>query len=304
MKSLVTLLLGSSLILGLNPAQAQPLNVLACEPEWQSLVQALGGEQVKVGSATSAMQNPHHIEARPSLIAKARRAELLVCTGAELEIGWLPLLIRQSGNAHIQSHQPGYFMAAEQVARIDVPQQRDRSMGDIHASGNPHVHLDPQRLLQIAHALSQRLQQIDSPQAEYYRQQFTHFEQRWQQATEQWQQQAAPLQGRKAIVYHSSWNYLLNWLEIESVGNLEPKPGLPPSSSHLVSLLKQINTDKPDFILVAAYQNDRGARWLSEKSGVPIVSLPYTVGGNQQAQDLFSLYDTTLALLLAGLNAE
>ena len=273
------------------------VRILTCEPEWRSLAEALGGEQVRAESATTAWQDPHHIEARPSLIAKARRADMVFCTGAELEIGWLPLLLRQSGNRRIQAGQPGYFMAAEQVERIEVPTQLDRSHGDVHASGNPHVHLDPHRLLQIAQAFSARLMQIDPTQAAYYQRLLATFSQRWQAATQVWEQQAAALQHKRAIVHHKNWSYLLDWLGIQVVGDLEPKPGIPPTSAHLARLLRIGRREKPDFILVAAYQDDKGARWLAQKSGVPVLVLPFTVGGSEQASDLFALYAETIELL-------
>ena len=292
LKGVAALLLVATL-----PAWAE-VHILACEPEWQALAEALGGTQVQAESATTALQDPHHIEARPSLIAKARRADMVFCTGAELEVGWLPLLLRQSGNRRIQTDQPGYFMAAEQVERIEVPTQLDRSQGDVHASGNPHVHLDPHRLLQIAQAFSARLIQVDPTQAAYYQARLANFSQRWLAAIQVWEQQAAPLQHAKAIVYHKNWSYLLNWLGVETIGNLEPKPGIPPTSAHLANLLRISRQDKPNFILVAAYQDDKGARWLAKKSGVPVVVLPFTVGGHTQANDLFALYTQTLSLLL------
>ncbi len=151
------------------------VRILACEPEWQALAEVLGGAQVRAESATTALQDPHYIEARPSLIAKARRADMVFCTGAELEVGWLPLLLRLSGNRRIQMGQPGYFMAAEQVERVEVPTQLDRSQGDVHASGNPHVHLDPHRLLLIAQAFSTRLVQVDPAQTAYYQARLADF---------------------------------------------------------------------------------------------------------------------------------
>ena len=185
----------------LAPQVSAKVQVFACEPEWKSLVEALGGDQVQAYSATTAFQDPHHIEARPSLIAKTRRADLLVCTGAELEIGWLPLLLRQSGNARIQENQPGFFLAADQVERIQVPTELDRSQGDVHAAGNPHVHWDPYRLLSIAEALSQRLQLIDPAHAAEYQRHLDHFSATWTQRIQVWEAQAAPLRGKKVIVY-------------------------------------------------------------------------------------------------------
>jgi zinc/manganese transport system substrate-binding protein len=273
------------------------VNVFACEPEWKSLIETIGGSHVKVYSATTAFQDPHHIEARPSLIAKTRQADLLVCTGAELEIGWLPLLLRQSGNASIQEDEPGYFLASDYVERIEVPKELDRRDGDVHAGGNPHVHWDPNRLITIADALAQRLQLIDPKNDIFYRQQFTIFHERWKKNIVRWEQKAAVLRGKKVIVHHKNWSYLINWLDMKELGDIEPKPGLPPTSAHLARLLKQTRADQPDYILLANYQNPKGARWLSKKTQVPLLSLPFTVGGSKQATDLESLYDEVLSAL-------
>ncbi len=280
-----------------TPDAIAKINVFACEPEWKALVDDLGGEYVKTYSATTAYQDPHHIEARPSLIAKTRRADLLVCTGAELEVGWLPLLLRQSGNAVIQEDQPGYFLAASQVERIEIPVEVDRSQGDVHASGNPHVHWDPYRMLVIAEALSQRLQAIDPEHVLEYKQQLSQFTSDWKNAIRQWEEQTKGLQGKKAIVYHKNWSYLLNWLGVETVGDIEPKPGVPPTAGHLSKLLEAVRAQPPDFILIANYQDDKGAQWLHQKTGIPIIHLPYTVGGSEQADGLVSLYNEVLTLI-------
>ena len=296
-KRLLALLTILALLMPASQATAQ-INVLACEPEWAALAEAIGKEHVEVNSATTAFQDPHHIEARPSLIARARRADLLFCTGADLEVGWLPLLLRQSGNARIQPGKPGHLMAADQVDLIEKLERVDRSMGDIHGAGNPHLHLDPRRLLVVARELTARLKAIDPDRALAYQSRFDTFATRWEAAMAVWEDRARPLQGKKVIVQHRSWSYLLNWLGMEAVADLEPKPGLPPTSGHLAGLLKVIDRGQPAMILIAAYHNDRGARWLERRSDVPVVTLPYTVGGTEQARDLFSLYDSTLDLLL------
>ena len=276
------------------------INILTCEPEWAALAKEIGKEQVEVVSATTAFQDPHHIQARPSLIARARWADLVVCTGADLEVGWLPLLLRQSGNAQIQPGKPGHFMAAGQVELIEQLEEVDRSMGDIHAAGNPHLHLDPERLLKVARKLATRLAMLDKQNTQAYQENFNTFEARWQNAIQSWKARAQPLMGARAVVQHRNWSYLLAWLGIEAVADLEPTPGLPPTSGHLTDLLAQIENKRPDFILLAAYQSERGAQWLSRRSEIPVITLPYTVGGNRSARDLFSLYDTTLDMLLAG----
>lgn len=273
------------------------VDILTCEPEWQSLAEALGGSKVSVKSATTAFQDPHHIEARPSLIVKARNADLIFCTGAELEIGWLPLLLTKSANSRIQTNQQGYFLASDQVELIEKPAIFDRSQGDVHASGNPHVHWDPYRLLKIAEAFSERLKKIDAVNSEYYQQRYVEFSSRWSVSIDKWESLASALRGKKVIVYHKNWSYLLNWLGVEVIGDLEPKPGIPPTSAHLAGLLTNMTYNKPDVILVANYQDNKGAQWLSEKSDVPVLELPFTVGGSKAANSLFSLYDDTLSKL-------
>ncbi len=280
------------------PALAE-INVFACEPEWKALVETLGGERINAISATTALQDPHHIEARPSLIAKMRNADMVICTGAELEIGWLPLLLRQAANVRIQASQPGYFMAADQVEKMEVHENVDRSMGDVHASGNPHVHLDPYRLLKITEKLKNRLKEIEPENADFYQHKFEQFSTDWKKAATHWELKAAELKGKKAIVYHRNWSYLTDWLNIDVIADLEPKPGLPPSSAHLARLLSVVKETNPDFILIAAYQDAKGAQWLSRKTGIPVVTLPFTIGGSSDAGTIFNLYSATIDLLLA-----
>lgn len=285
-----------TLMLMATPTMAA-LNIFACEPEWASLANELGGERVKTYSATTAYQDPHHIEARPSLIAKVRRADLLVCSGADLEVGWLPLLQRQASNAKVLPNSLGYFEASSMVERLDIPVKVERSMGDVHAAGNPHVHLDPRRIQIIAKALQLRLIEIDPAGNDYYQQRFINFNQRWQQAINKWQQQASKLKGTRMVVHHRDWVYLFDWLEIEIAGELEPKPGLPTTASHLTTLKKMLQTNTVKMIVHTTYQNPRGAKRLSQLTGIPAVQLPYTVGGTEQVDDLFSLFDVTIQKL-------
>ncbi len=275
------------------------LNILACEPEWGALAQELGGEKVSIYVATNALQDPHHIEARPSLIARARSADLVVCAGAELEIGWLPLLQTQSGNPKIQTGQSGHFEAARYVVKLEVPQLVDRVQGDVHPAGNPHVLLSPYNIEKIAAALAERMVQIDGSDAEYYQARTKAFLERWRQATARWEKEAAPLKGMPIVVYHKNLSYLINWLGMREIGALEPKPGLPPTTAHLSDLLARLAKDPAKAVVPVAYNDPRAAEWLAERAKIPVVILPYTVGGNDKAKDLFSLYDDTLSRLLA-----
>jgi zinc/manganese transport system substrate-binding protein len=293
----VKLVFAAWLIAATLPASAA-LNVFACTPEWGSLASELGGDKVTVFNATNALQDPHRIEARPSLIARARSADLVVCTGAELEIGWLPLVLTQSGNPKIQVGQLGYLEASSYVELIEKPQRIDRSMGDVHATGNPHIHLDPRNVAKVAAALSDRMATLDSAQSAYYRERARSFLQRWAAATAEWEKRAAPLKGVPLVVYHRNLSYLLQWLGMREVGNLEPKPGLPPTASYLVELLAQLQRDPPKAVVRSAYNDPRAAQWLAERAKVPSELVPFTVGGTERAKDLFGLFDDTIERLL------
>nr|WP_232846928.1 zinc ABC transporter substrate-binding protein [Shewanella nanhaiensis] len=273
------------------------MNIFACEPEYAALAKELAPD-AKIYSATTAMQDPHQVQARPSLIAKMRQADLAICAGADLEVGWLPMLQMKSSNAKVRSTDQGLFFAADHIDTLDKLASVDRSMGDVHAQGNPHLHFSPQRVLKVAEALSQKLISLDPSSKAQYQSALREFSAKWNQAIIQWEAKAAPLKGKKVIAYHSSFRYLFNWIGIEQVGDLEPKPGLPPSSSHLASLLKRTEVGDVMAIIVASYQSERGAEWLGERANLPVVVLPMSVGGNSQSQDLFSLYDSVIELLL------
>jgi zinc/manganese transport system substrate-binding protein len=275
------------------------LRVFACEPEWGALAQELGGNLVEVSVATSALQDPHQIQAKPSLIARTRNADLVVCTGAELEIGWLPVLLQQSGNAKVQAGQPGNFAAADVVRKLDVPSQLDRSQGDVHAAGNPHVQTDPRNIAQVAVALSARLQQVDPAHAGEYAKAQADFSQRWQQAIGRWTAQAAPLKGVPVVSQHKAFIYLYDWLGLKEVAVLEPKPGVEPSASHLQGVLSALKATPARMVLYAAYQDPRPSEWLSKNASIPAVKIAFTVGGSDGAKDLFGLFDDTVARLLA-----
>ena len=294
----ITRFLGISLLSLLSLPALASLNIFATVPEWGALAKEIGGDKVNIYTATTAMQDPHRIEAKPSLLAQARRAQLVVATGAELEIGWLPLVIRDSGNSTIQSGRPGYFEAASQVAMRDVPQVLDRANGDVHAGGNPHIHLDPRNILKVGEALTARMGELDAANAEAYRANFKAFASKWQAAIVRWEAEATPLRGVPVLVHHNSFVYLSAWLGLKEQGALEPKPGVEPSSGHLSALLERQKSTPARMVLRAAYQSDGPSLWIAGKTGIPAVLLPFTVGGTPEAGNLFGLFDDTIQRLL------
>ena len=293
------LLLCAAATFGVTPAAGAALKVLACEPEWGALVQELAGDKASVYVATTALQDPHRIQAKPSLIASARSADLVVCTGAELEIGWLPVLLRQSGNAAVQAGQPGYFEAAAYLTMLEVPARLDRAEGDVHPAGNPHVQTDPRNFVPIADALATRLATLDRANADYYKARHADFSKRWASAIERWRTQAAALRGVAIVVQHKAFPYLEQWLGLIEVATLEPKPGVEPTTGSLTEVLGVLKQKPAQMVLRAAYNDGRSAEWLAERTKLPIVVLPFTVGGSDKARDLFGLFDDTLARLLA-----
>jgi zinc/manganese transport system substrate-binding protein len=294
-RNLLSVLFGL-LLLPLNAAA--DLRVFSCEPEWTSLVTELAGEHSEVFTATTAQQDPHYIQARPSLIAQMRRADLVVCTGAELEIGWLPVLMARGGNPRVKPGTDGYFEAANFVPMLEVPQRLDRAEGDVHPNGNPHIQLDPRNIARIAPALSERLAKLDPANAGDYRKRLEDFNRRWQNALQRWDTEAASLRGMPIVVHHKSWAYLNQWLGLKEIGTLEPKPGVPPSSSHLAELLETLKVTPAKAVIRAPYQDRRASEWLIKQvPGLVMIEMPFTVGGNAQATDLFGLFDSSIALL-------
>jgi len=275
------------------------INAFACEPEWASLLTEVGGNKVSVYQATSPKQDPHRVQARPSLVAQMRRADLFVCTGSDLEIGWLPVLINSAGNRKVKQGEPGYFMASDVVKRLDVPTSVDRSMGDVHPYGNPHIQLDPRNIAIVANVLATRLAEIDGENADYYKQQNAAFQKKWSSAIERWATEASGLKGLRVVTYHSDAVYLTNWLGLKLVTTIEPKPGIPPSAGHLSELLTELKAHPAELIIRMAYNEPKAPEWLSEKTGIPEVELPFTVGGTAQASDLYGLFDDTITRLNA-----
>jgi zinc/manganese transport system substrate-binding protein len=283
------------------PSALAVLNVFATVPEWGALAEELGGDKVKIYTATNALQDPHHIEAKPSLIARARGADLVIATGAELEVGWLPLVLQQAGNPKVQSGKPGYFEATHYVTMLEKPARLDRAEGDVHPGGNPHIQTDARNIGRVASPLSARLAELDPANAAYYQARSKAFTERWNAAIARWEGQAAPLKGAPVIVAHKAFTYLFDWLGIREIAALEPKPGVEPTTAHLSEVLASVQRQPVKMVVRAAYQSDRASQWIAERAKINAVVLPFTVGGDETAKDLTSLFDDTIQRLLKGI---
>ena len=279
-------------------ASQADIRIFACEPEWAMLAAEIGQDKADTYSATTALQDPHYIQARPSLIAKVRRADLVICSGAELEIGWLPVLLQKANNRNVMPGTPGYFDASSLVERFDATRNLDRAGGDIHPLGNPHVQTNPHNIAQIAVALAQRMGELDGDNAAVYQSGLADFLRHWDEAIESWEARAEPLRGKRVITHHKSWEYLEKWLGLVEVANHEAVPGLPPTAGHLSQLVSRFEQGGADFIIRSPYQDDRASSWLSERTGIPALEVPLTVGGTDRATDLFSWFDDIIDILL------
>lgn len=296
-----TLRMLALLLLLAPPTVFAQLRVFACEPEWSALAEEIGGDLVEASSATHALQDPHFVEARPSLISQVRKADLVICSGAQLEIGWLPMLLSKANNPQVLPGKSGFIEASSLVRRLDVPDSVDRAQGDMHPQGNPHIQMNPHNIALVAQALGERLAQLDPGNGARYRARMAAFLQRWNAAIEDWEQRARPLAGSRVVCHHKSWVYLEDWLGLREVATLEPVPGIPPTAAHLSALLSDLGTEGSgaDAIIRSPFQSPKPSEWLQERTGIPAVMLPLTVGGSDRAQDLFSLFDDIIDRLLA-----
>ncbi len=291
--------LPATLLFLLFSMQAQAgLRVFTCEPEWAALAKEIGGEKIEAHSAVTGVQDVHYIQARPSLIAKVRKADLIICTGADLEVGWLPVLLRQAGNPDVQPGASGFLEAAGFVELLEVPEIVDRALGDIHPFGNPHIQLDPRNITAVANAVKDRLIALDETNAAYYGERNQNFERRWKDSIEKWTRLAAPLKGVEIVTHHESWVYLIHWLDLKEIGTLEPKPGIPPSTAHLARLLNRIEGQNVKAIIRSSYQSSRASHWLSKRTEIPNIVLPHTVGSVEGSDDLFAMFDILIERLL------
>lgn len=297
------LALGPTLAAAQTPMPAVPgkvPTVFACEPEWAALVRVLL-PRAQVHVATHARQDPHHIEARPALIAQLRTADLAVCTGAGLESGWLPMLQQRAANPRVQDGQAGLFFAADQVQLINPrPATLNPFAGDVHAQGNPHLHADPGRLAQVAAALAAHLARLWPDQAVEIGQRHADWTVRWQGHTARWQREGQRLQGLRVAAQHTTFGYLWHWLGMEMVADLEPRPGMPPTPGHLGALREQLRTRAPVAIVVASHQDARSAHWLARQLDPrsPVLVLPATVEDPDAPDALVRWFDAVLQALL------
>ena len=295
-RALGAFIAGAALVCS-GTAQAR-LNIFACAPEWAAIARVIAPE-ANIFSATHARQDPHDIEARPALISALRRADLAICTGASLEAGWLPMLQRRAANSRVLNGASGLLFATQDLPLLtDAHHHASRDTGHLHAEGNPHIQLDPRRLIEVARRVTDRLSALDPASARTYGERFERWRADWQTKIENWQRAARPLFGQAVIAEHSSFAYLFEWLELYQSADLEPVPGAPPSPSHLQALLQSARNDPPMAVIQTLYQDTQAGQWLSQRLGVPLLVLPSTVTSEGDTSRLEGLFDHLVRTLL------
>ena len=278
---------------------AGKLNVVTATQDLASLATEVGGDRVNVLSIARGYQDPHFVEAKPSFLLNLRRADLLVVVGLQLEIGWLPPLITQSGNPRIQPAAPGYFDASQFAEILEIPtSQVSRAMGDVHPLGNPHYWLDPQNGLRVAAGLAQKLSQMNPGDAAYFNQRLEDFRRRLTAAEKRWDDQMKPYRGRKVVTYHQSWPNFVKRFGLQVVDYVEPRPGIPPSPAHVVELIALMKRQNVKLILVEPYFDLKTPQSVARETGGQVVVLMPSVGGDKDTGDYIKLFDYDVNLLV------
>jgi zinc/manganese transport system substrate-binding protein len=294
----VTALLAACLVLA-PLAQGKKLNIVTSTTDLASLTQEVGGDRISVESIAKGYQDPHFVEAKPSFLLRLRHADLLIAVGLELEIGWLPPLITQSGNPRIQPSAAGYLDASQFAEILEIPRgQITRAMGDVHPQGNPHYWLDPDNGRRIAKGIAGKLAQLDPENASYFQQRFQDFDKRLTAAEQNWDAQMRPYTGRKVVTYHNSWPNFAKHFHLNVVGYVEPRPGIPPSPGHTLELIQAMRRDNVKIIMVEPYFDLKTPNSIARETGGKVLVMTPSVGGEKPVIDYFKLFDYDINLLV------
>lgn len=296
-----TALAAAATLAAAGAAGAAKLQVVTTTTDLAAIAAAVAGEHAEVTAITAGDQDPHFVDAKPSFLVKLQRADLFVQVGLELEIGWAPNLLTNARNARIQPGGPGFVDASAGIARLQVPGAADRTMGDIHAYGNPHYWLDPANGHVIAGNIAAGLKRVDAAHAADYEARLAAFGARLDEALARWRLQAAPLAGLPVVAYHNAYPYLEQRFGFRVTAFVEPKPGIPPSGRYIAELVEAMKRDGVKVILTAPFYDQRTARLVAEQTGATIVTLAPSVGGVAGTDDYIALFDTNLRRLLAAL---
>jgi zinc/manganese transport system substrate-binding protein len=293
----------SFLIVGWTASAEAKLRVVASVEVLADLTRQVGGDRVEVTSMSRGYQDPHFVEAKPSLVLALNRADALVYVGLDLEVGWLPPLVQQSRNARIQRGQPGNIDASSAIKPEDipnVPSDQLRALGDIHPLGNPHYWIPPKNARAIARLIAERLTALDPGGAATYKAELARFEGQLAAKEKQWESAAAPLRGTRVVTYHKSWSYVAHWLGLEEVGYIEPKPGIPPTANHTAQLVDLMKKTGVKLVIVESFYPNTMAKFVADNGKARLVAAPSNVGAAPAIKTYFDLVDAVLSALKGG----
>jgi ABC-type Zn uptake system ZnuABC Zn-binding protein ZnuA len=307
MQSRRLFLMGSVCLLAVSltaSAQAKKLNVVTATTDMAALAQEVGGDRISVESIAKGYQDPHFVEAKPSFLLKLRQADLLIVVGLQLEIGWLPPLITQSGNARVQVGANGYLDASQFAEILDIPTGTvTRAMGDVHPLGNPHYWLDPDNGRRIAKGIAGKLSELDPPSAGYFQERYQDFDKRLAAAEQKWDAEMKAFHGRKVVTYHNSFPNFAKHFGLNVIGYVEPRPGIPPTPSHTIELIGLMKRENCKIILVEPYFDLKTPNSIARETGGKVVQYLPSVGGEKDVTDYFKLFDYDIGLLTQAFQA-
>ena len=267
------------------------MKIVTTYPYIADITMKIGGDNVEVFSLGSGNWDPHFVVPRPSFIAKLHKADLLIINGAQIEIGWLPPLISQAGNPNIQPGEKGFLDLSSAVELIDVPTSVSRDQGDVHSEGNPHFILDPHNVQMVALAITHKLSDLDSAHSSFYQNGYESFIKGLNEKLRSWDEKLLPLSGTKIIEYHRLFDYFAKRYHFRILGTIEPLPGIPPYSRHIEGLIRLVKNENVKMIFQDVYHSDSSARFISQNTGIPVITIPHDVCSIKEAKDIFAFYD-------------
>ncbi|MDA0746080.1 MAG: metal ABC transporter substrate-binding protein [bacterium] len=274
------------------------VRIVTTTPDLAAIAEAVGGDLVEVQSIAKGYQDPHYVSAKPSFMRTLNRADLLIYTGLELEVGWLPLLIQGARNPKITPGAPGHLEASGGIRILEVPTgQVDRSMGDIHPDGNPHYLLDPRNGRTVAQTITTRLQELSPDEAETFQQNLNRFQQDLENKIATWEKRLSAARGRQVVTYHKQWEYLADWLGLDIVDHVEDKPGIPPSPRHIANLSEKMKSYAIPVIICSNFIDPKPAQHIAERTGATVLLLPISVGGESDIRTYTDLFETIVKQL-------
>ncbi|TMI90178.1 MAG: zinc ABC transporter substrate-binding protein [Bacteroidetes bacterium] len=277
---------------------ADTIKIVTTTTDMKSIAEFIGGNKVSVTSIATGYQNPHFVDPKPSYIISLTKADLYVTVGLDLETGWSPQLLSSSRNTKIQKGAAGYVDASEGVNLLQVPTAANRAEGDIHIYGNPHYWLDPLNGKIIARNIANGLERIDPSNRSFYEANLVSFNSRIDLKLKEWQGKMAPYKGSKIIAYHNEWVYFETRFGLQIVDFMEPKPGIPPTPTQLVKVIKEVTANKIKVIISSPYFTTSSSDVVSKQTGVKELTLATSVGAFDQVKDYFGLFDYNIDHLI------